>query len=92
MLLKSVLFGNIQVLNMTLKDKRTKLLNEVLNGIKVLKLNAWEGAFQKNIAEVRSEEVSNIKKSAFLFGGSAISFTAAPIIVTTNYFIIIHVI
>ena len=66
---------------MTLKDKRTKLINEILNGIKVLKLNAWEGAFQRNVAGVREQEVSNIKKSAMLFGGSAISFTAAPIIV-----------
>ena len=32
--------------NMALKDERVKMMNEVLNGIKVLKLYAWEPSFQ----------------------------------------------
>jgi hypothetical protein len=66
---------------MLLKDTRTKLLNEILNGIKVIKLYAWEGAFEKSVSQVRDKEVVTIKKAAYLLGGSAISFTGAPIIV-----------
>ena len=69
---------------MKLKDKRTKMINEILNGIKVLKLYAWEGAFEKNVAQVRDEEVVAIKKIAFLLGGSAVSATIAPIFVSKS--------
>jgi ABC-type multidrug transport system fused ATPase/permease subunit len=31
-----------QVKQMKVKDERTKMINEVLNGIKVIKLYAWE--------------------------------------------------
>lgn len=30
---------------MKFKDSRLKLMNEILNGIKVLKLYAWESSF-----------------------------------------------
>lgn len=35
-----------QVAQMKSKDNRIKLMNEMLNGIKVLKLYAWELAFK----------------------------------------------
>lgn len=39
----------IQVAQMGLKDERIKLLSEVLGGIKVLKLYAWEPAYQQRV-------------------------------------------
>ena len=40
---------------MQYKDKRIKLMNEVLNGIKVLKMYAWEMSFEvSEILELRS--------------------------------------
>ena len=72
---------HFQIQQMKLKDKRTKLTNEVLNGIKVLKLNAWESPFEENIAAVRDKEISTIKKAAYITGGLAVSFSAAPTIV-----------
>lgn len=67
---------------MKLKDARTKLTNEVLNGIKVLKLYAWEGAFQKKILGVREKELHLIKKTAFYFTSTIVSFACAPVIVS----------
>ena len=64
------------------KDKRTRLINEILNGIKVLKLYAWENAFEKTVGEVRDKEVSTIKKAAYYVAGSAVSLTGAPLIVS----------
>ena len=40
------------------KDRRIKQMSEILAGIKILKLNAWEKAFVKSIEAVRSEELA----------------------------------
>ncbi len=66
---------------MRLKDKRTKLTNEILNGISVLKLFAWEGAFQKKLLVIRDDELDNIKKAAFYLTGTSVTLTCAPILV-----------
>jgi ATP-binding cassette, subfamily C (CFTR/MRP), member 1 len=34
---------------MTLKDERLKLMNEILNGIKVFKLYAWEDSIEDRV-------------------------------------------
>lgn len=38
-------------------DKRSKLVDEILNGIKIIKLYAWEESFKKKITGIRNEEV-----------------------------------
>ncbi|WAR06335.1 MRP1-like protein [Mya arenaria] len=67
-----------QVQQMTLKDSRIKLMNEVLNGIKVLKLYAWEPSFEKKILEVRNKELNVIKKAAYLGAVSTFFWSSAP--------------
>jgi hypothetical protein len=42
----------LQVLQMKQKDSRIKEMNEVLNGIKVIKLYAWERPFEAVIQKV----------------------------------------
>ena len=39
------------------KDNRIKMMNEILNGMKVLKLYAWETSFQDIVATIRGREV-----------------------------------
>ena len=46
---------------MKVKDVRIKLMGEVLNGIKVVKLYAWETKFLQNIEKIRKEEVQLLK-------------------------------
>lgn len=38
-------------------DKRIQLVNEVLEGIRLIKLYAWEGAFVKMLSVLRSSEL-----------------------------------
>lgn len=38
---------------MKIKDERMKLMNDVLSGIRVLKLYAWEPSMRKMIAKLR---------------------------------------
>ena len=51
---------NIQILMMKEKDKRVKLMNEILNGIKVLKLYAWENSFRDQVMGYREKEVKSL--------------------------------
>jgi len=43
------------------QDRRIKLTNEVLSGIKVVKMFAWEVAFRDLIEKIRSEELQILK-------------------------------
>uniref|UniRef100_A0A8D3CY00 ABC-type glutathione-S-conjugate transporter n=1 Tax=Scophthalmus maximus TaxID=52904 RepID=A0A8D3CY00_SCOMX len=57
---------SLGVKNMKFKDQRLKIMNEILNGIKILKLYAWEPSFQTQIGSVRDKELELMKKSAYL--------------------------
>ena len=44
-------------------DKRISLMSEILNGIKVIKMYAWEKPFAKLVNQARREEIKLLKKS-----------------------------
>lgn len=44
------------------KDERTKFFNEILNGIKIIKLYAWEMPMLKMIEDIRKKELFSILK------------------------------
>ncbi|KAK2171192.1 hypothetical protein NP493_1094g02037 [Ridgeia piscesae] len=67
----------LQVTQMICKDRRIKLMNELLNGIKVLKLYAWENPFQEKIMGIRQTEIEALKTTAYLNGSFAISWSMA---------------
>ncbi|XP_019491823.1 PREDICTED: canalicular multispecific organic anion transporter 1 [Hipposideros armiger] len=50
----------IQVKNMKNKDKRLKIMNEILNGIKILKYFAWEPSFKDQVHNIRKKELKNL--------------------------------
>lgn len=70
-----------QALVMRKKDHRTKLMNEILNGMKVLKLYAWENSFEQKIFDHREVECRQLKKIAYLTGFMFFAFSAAPFLV-----------
>lgn len=63
------------------KDNRIKLMNEVLNGIKVLKLYAWELAFRDKVSQIREGELRVLKKAAYLAAVSTFTWVCAPFMV-----------
>lgn len=67
---------------MKCKDNRIKLMNEILNGIKVLKLYAWELAFREKILEIRQKELKVLKKSAYLAAMATFTWVCAPFLVS----------
>ncbi|KAM3597276.1 uncharacterized protein V6R79_002334 [Siganus canaliculatus] len=75
-----------QVAQMTNKDNRIKLMNEMLNGIKVLKLYAWELAFKDKVSEIRENELQVLKKAAYLSAVSTFTWVCAPFLVALSTF------
>ncbi len=57
---------DLQVIQMKIKDERVKSMNEILNGMKVLKLYAWEPSFQDLVLETRGRELVILRKAAVL--------------------------
>ncbi len=64
------------------RDQRTKLMSEILNGIKVLKLYAWEPSFVEQIKKYRTNEIKNLRKQAYLSAGITFAFNSAPFFVS----------
>ncbi|GFU44111.1 multidrug resistance-associated protein 1, partial [Nephila pilipes] len=68
------------------KDRRTKLMNEIMNGIKVLKLYAWENSFIKEVMSFRSMEVASLRAQAYLSGAITFVFSSAPFLISLASF------
>ena len=75
-----------QMTQMKIKDKRIKAMNEILNGIKVLKLYAWEESFIGQILDLRSKEIAVQKKAAYMNAVMSLFWTVAPFIVGLGAF------
>jgi ABC-type multidrug transport system fused ATPase/permease subunit len=67
---------------MGLKDQRILLMNEILQGIKVIKYYAWEKPFMKKVEGIRQEEVGSIINYHYMLSGLNVTFTVVPLLVT----------
>ena len=72
--------------NMKFKDSRMKSMNEILDGMKVLKLYAWEPSFQEQVEGIRADEVNNLKKLTYLRAVQTFIFNATPFFVAIASF------
>ncbi|KAL5010012.1 hypothetical protein ScPMuIL_012317, partial [Solemya velum] len=68
------------------KDKRIKMLTEVLNGIKILKLYAWEMSFGDRVLAVRNIELSILWKSSLVTVVFVFTWSVAPYLVSLATF------
>ncbi|CAH2322284.1 canalicular multispecific organic anion transporter 1 [Pelobates cultripes] len=76
----------LQMKNMKNKDKRLKIMNEILNGIKILKLFAWEPSFENQVQEIREKELKDLLHFTYLHSVSLFIFTCAPFLVSVASF------
>ncbi|CAG9814462.1 unnamed protein product [Phaedon cochleariae] len=49
-------------------DKRVKLMNEVISGIQVIKMYAWEKSFEKMVKSARATEIVDLTSTSYLRG------------------------
>ncbi|XP_054264333.1 ATP-binding cassette sub-family C member 3-like [Macrosteles quadrilineatus] len=77
---------SFQMKQMKYKDDRVKLMNEVLSGVKVLKLYAWEPSFEQQICKIREKEVSMLRKAALLNASISFLWSCSPFLVSLATF------
>ncbi len=66
------------------KDARLKMISEVLNGIRVLKLYGWEASFIKIINKIRKTELAVLRRFAFVYGIASFSWSFTSFIIQTT--------
>uniref|UniRef100_A0A8C0GNK0 Uncharacterized protein n=1 Tax=Chelonoidis abingdonii TaxID=106734 RepID=A0A8C0GNK0_CHEAB len=76
----------IQMKNMKNKDQRMKIMNEILSGIKILKLFAWEPSFERQVGEIRVRELKGLLDFTNLQAFSIFIFSCAPFLVSVASF------
>uniref|UniRef100_A0A3Q0SPS2 ATP-binding cassette, sub-family C (CFTR/MRP), member 4 n=1 Tax=Amphilophus citrinellus TaxID=61819 RepID=A0A3Q0SPS2_AMPCI len=71
------LFSKFRSKTAVLTDSRIRTMNEVVSGIRIIKMYAWEKPFTALVSEVRRKEISKIMKSSYLRGLNMSSFFCA---------------
>lgn len=66
-------------------DNRVGIMNEIINGIQVIKMYAWEIPFRKVVAEARRVEIKQIRYSAYIYGINLSSFVFIESMCSTLY-------
>ncbi|KAJ7290727.1 multidrug resistance-associated ABC transporter [Mycena rebaudengoi] len=67
-----------RVKGVKITDARVRLITEVLQGIRLVKLYGWEDFYVERIQEMRTREVKTIRKSAWATSALVAMFTVMP--------------
>lgn len=71
---------------MRMKDRRLKLLSEILGGIKIIKIYAWEDAFKDRIDKLRLVEIKFLKKQSWYTAMISFAYQCLPFVVILSSF------
>lgn len=87
----------LQTKQMKSKDARVKLVNEILNGIRLLKLYAWEPSFENRVVKVRNDEIMILKQASYLNASTSFILSCTPFLVSifliaSCTFVLLHVV
>ena len=78
--------GRLRARTIRVTDERSKLMAEVLGGIKLLKISAWEASFAARVAEVRAREVRLLTTAALVRTLNTVVAFSVPVLVTLATF------
>ncbi|XP_069826776.1 ATP-binding cassette sub-family C member 4 [Dendropsophus ebraccatus] len=77
-------------------DTRIRTMNEVISGMRIIKMYAWEESFTKLVNDIRKKEIAKVLQSSYLRGINLASFFVASKIIVfvtfTTYVLLGHVI
>ncbi|KAK0386338.1 hypothetical protein NLU13_6175 [Sarocladium strictum] len=81
------LMKNLQKTQMEYKDSRTRLITEIINNMKSIKLYAWSTAFFNKLNYVRNEqELKNLRKIGAARAVISFTWNSAPFFVSCSTF------
>lgn len=55
-------------------DERVRIMNEIVQGIQVIKMYAWELFFKSIVVKVRDEELKYVKYASYIRGFNLVSY------------------
>lgn len=77
---------NLQQKQMKNKDARTRLMTEILNNMKSIKLYSWSQPFMKKLNHVRNDlELHTLKKIGAASSVSSFTWSTTPFLVSCEY-------
>jgi ABC-type multidrug transport system fused ATPase/permease subunit len=77
---------NIRKEKYKIQDSRIKIMNELLNGIRIIKFYGWELAFQNLVNQARKKEINLLIRSELLNTVSGFTWQIAPFVVAAVSF------
>jgi ABC-type bacteriocin/lantibiotic exporter with double-glycine peptidase domain len=72
------------------QDKRMKLVNDALSGIRIVKAYAWEAAMGKRIGEVRRQELELVRDNQVASAMMTAVFFLVPKFIPAGVFVMFH--
>ena len=78
--------GELSAKMMEWKDKRIRLMTEVLMGIRVIKMHSWEDLFEKRIRQLREQEVKYLKGRKYLDAFCVYFWATTPVLISSLVF------
>ena len=76
----------LQLGQMKEKDRRVKMMSEILQGIKILKLYAWEPSFGRIVQSIRKVETDLMRRMGYLHSSTSFVWSCAPYVVSLMTF------
>ncbi|KAF0685074.1 Aste57867_23002 [Aphanomyces stellatus] len=71
---------------MQVKDARMKVVYEVLSGMKIIKLQAWEHSYTDRVMTFRTTELASLRTYLFASAGTNMVYMSVPAVVTVASF------
>ncbi|CAM9767000.1 unnamed protein product, partial [Ectocarpus sp. 12 AP-2014] len=83
-------FSQVRQRVTVLTDERVKLTNQAVAGARLMKINAWEPALEKEIRRVRAEEIRVLLKATLLRAVNEAMFFIQPSVMSCLVFATYH--
>ncbi|XP_061621095.1 ATP-binding cassette sub-family C member 12 isoform X3 [Phyllopteryx taeniolatus] len=69
-------------------DSRVRIMNEILNSIKLIKMYAWEDSFEKTISELRQREKKHLRIASYIQNANTSITSIIPTLATVLTFML----
>ena len=83
-------FGQLRSAGAHASDERVKLVSQIVNGIRGIKENSWEGPFAKRVQARRRAEVAIVRQAVLLKAVNEALFLVAPVLIGGAAYVTFH--